>query len=152
MAMYENRGFCPHNSFLHYNMNGNEVNPLWETTGKILGDRPGYMVYDKAMNAYKGECYIVDAMMGGTGTLGLEIACALRSMIPVCKYSETGRPIVCADLLNPYQIPAAIGQLEDEWKLCEGEDPAKTVLVQDDRYLVAIQDDGNEVKVYLFKQ
>lgn len=151
MAMYESRGFCPNNSFLHYGAE-NEVSANWERTREILGDRCGYMVYDDNNCVYNAECYIVDALVGAKGTLGIEIACALRYLVPVCIYAEKGRPICCFDLNNPYKIPANIGEREGKWILSSEEDPAKTLLLEDERFLVAIQDTEKEVNVYLFKK
>ena len=150
MAMYENRGYCPNNEFLHYQMNqGNKVSDSWEKTKEILGDRIGYMVYSENGYATKSS-YIVDALAGATGTLGLDVANALKFLIPECKYAETGRPIICTDLINPYQIPANIVENDGKWNLC-GESSG-TELFEDKRYLIAIQDDGQEVHIYLYKK
>lgn len=152
MAMYEDKGYCPNNAFLHYGMNGsNEVSALWEKTKSILGDRTGYMVYSEAGCNYQ-ESYIVDALEGAKGTLGVEVATALKQLIPVCKYAEEGRMIICTDLINPYQIPAKIGEYDGKWSLCIDDDPVKTLLFEDERYLVAIQDEGEAVHIYLFKK
>lgn len=153
MAMYEDKGYCPNNSFFQYELEGNEVSPLWKRTKEILGDRTGYMVYSKGGANCNGCCYIVDALEGAKGTLGIEIACALKFLIPTCKYAEFGRAIICTDLINPCLIPAEICRVNsDKWTLCSSEKPEKTILIEDERYLVAIQDNKEEVHIYLYKK
>jgi hypothetical protein len=150
MAMYENRGYCPANAFSWYREE-KEVSATWKETEKILGDRIGYMVYSKDGYSYS-ECYVVDALVDANSFMGIEIAMTLQYLIPVCKYAEEGRPIICTDLINPYQMPAKIRENNGIWELCVDEDPSKTFLFQDERYLVSIQDDGKEVHMYLYKK
>ena len=150
MAMYEREGYCPNNAFLHYGMNG-KAGEMWEKTESILGDRTGYMVYSEAGCNYH-ECYVVDALEGAEGTLGIEVATALKKLIPVCEYAKIGKKILCTDLINPYQIPAKIGEADGKWVLCMSEDPTKTLLFQDERYLIAIQDEGEAVHLYIFRK
>ena len=152
MAMYESIGFCPNNSFLHYAMEKGDAIPAnWEITQKLLGDRKGYMVYTKAGCAYYGYSYVVDALMGATNTLGIEVACKLQALVPVCKYAETGRMILITDVINPFQIPGVV--------YCHGSGNASNFMADDDmalfedeRYLVGITEDGDAVHMYFFKK
>lgn len=157
MAMYEDKGYCPSNAFLQRAAMGENISPHWEETEKLLGDRIGYMVYDKEGNVSPGECYIVDALMGATGTLGIQIASALKQIIPSCTYAQQGCPIVCTDLLNPHQILVKARETEGKWrclstkqKTCSGQEA--TSLYEDERYLVAIQEGEGEVHIYLYKR
>ena len=150
MAMYENKGTCPEVEFAAYSKH-HEVSDFWDRTLEILEDRIGYMVYLKSCNNYKGS-YIVDALEGAEYTLGIEVACALKHLIPVCNYAECGKPIICTDLVNPYQIPAKIYECDGKWDLCLSEDKEKTLLFEDDRYLIAIQHDDEVVNIYLYKK
>lgn len=150
MAMYENKGYCPNNAFLHYGMDGNKkVSTMWDKVKDILGDRIGYMVYSENGFSYK-ECYIVDAIEGGEGSLGMEVAVTLQNLIPVCEYAKKGRPIICTDVINPHQIPVNIAETDKKWALCT--DDEKTFLFEDERYLVAIQNNSEEVNIYLYKK
>lgn len=154
MAMYESRGYCPSNEFLHYGShNPDKVSTRWEVTRSMLGDRIGYMVYAPNASCYQG-CYIVDALKGNDeeSFLGIEVAAVLKTRIPVCIYAESGRPIVCTDVINPHQIPAAIIDNSGKWCLCASEDACQTLLLEDNRYLIAVQDDEKEVHLYLFKK
>lgn len=148
MAMYENLGFCPNNSFLQYCMEkGEKVPALWKRTSEILGDRMGYMVYTKNGCNYYGWCHVVDCLVGSTTTLGVEVACKLKALIPNCKYSETGRKILVTDVINPYQIPDI---------RCTGSNnfvgSDKVEVLEDDRYVVGITDEGEQVHLYFFKK
>ena len=152
MAMYESIGFCPSNSFLHYAMEmGDKVPANWRITQKLLGDRKGYMVYTKAGCAYYGYSYVVDALIGANDTLGIEVACKLQAMIPVCKYAETGRMILITDVINPFQIPGVVGHngSGDESNFVAGDN---LTLIEDERYLVGITDEGDAVHMYFFKK
>lgn len=152
MAMYESHGFCPNNSFLHYALEKGDATPAnWRITQKLLGDRTGYMVYTKAGNAYYGYSYVVDALIGATDTLGIEVACKLQALIPVCKYAETGRMILITDVINPFLIPGVVGcnSSGDESRFVAGDN---LTLIEDERYLVGITEEGDAVHMYFFKK
>ena len=133
MAMYETLGFCPNNSFLHYQLE-NEVPAIWERTREILGDRTGYMVYTP--NGYVDHewCYVVDCLIGSTSTLGVRVASKLKELIPNCKYAVTGRKILVTDLTNRESV-GSVGQF-----------------LEDERYLVNIVEEGDAVHLYFFKK
>lgn len=151
MAMYENEGFCPNNSFLHYQMEKKEDVPvIWERTREILGDRTGYMVYTEAGCSYYGWCYVVDCLVGSTSTLGVEVACKLETMIPNCKYAETGRKILVTDVINPFQIPGLNRGYVNNAEKFVGSD--KLYVLEDKRYVVGITDEGEAVHLYFFKK
>lgn len=151
MAMYENIGFCPNNSFLHYAMEKGDAIPAnWKITQKLLGDRKGYMVYTKAGCAYYGYCYVVDALIGATDTLGIEVACKLQALVPVCKYAETGRMILITDVINPFQIPGVVNSTSGGTSNFMASDDM--TLFEDERYLVGITEDGDAVHMYFFKK
>jgi hypothetical protein len=144
MAMFEDRGYCPANAFVRENA----VSQLWDTTRTILGDRISYMVYDHGQNCFKGA-YIVDALKGATGTLGVEVATLLSCLIPECRYSEVGKPIVCHDLLNPFQIPS---YMLTGYEVTAKANSKDTRMIEDERYLVAIRSTEEEVHVYLYQK
>ena len=152
MAMYENEGFCPNNSFLHYAMEHNEEIPeFWKRTREILGDRPGYMVYTKAGCSYNDWCYVVDCLIGATNTMGVEIACLLQTMIPKCKYAEVGRKILITDVINPFQIPhIGRGYVNSQEKFMATSDDMH--IFEDERYVCGMIDEGEAVHMYFFKK
>lgn len=151
MAMYENLGFCPTNSFLHYMLECNNVPEVWMRTREILGDRTDYMVYTEAGCAYKGWCYIVDCLVGAKTTIGVEIACLLKTMIPQCKYAETGRKILVTDVINPYQIPYINrGYINSVEKFMSSNDNMH--IFEDERYVCGVIDEGESVHMYFFKK
>ena len=152
MAMFESLGFCPNNDFLHYALEkGDTVPANWKITQKLLGDRKAYMVNTKAGCAYYGHSYVVDALVGATDTLGIEVACKLQALVPVCKYAEAGRMIVITDVINPFQIPGVVGcnGSGDESRFVSGDD---LTLIEDERYLVGITEEGDAVHMYFFKK
>lgn len=150
MAMYEKEGFCPNNEFLHYQMEKGPVSSLWERTREILGDRIGYMVYTEAGNSYYGSSYVVDCLVGATSTLGVEVACKLRDMIPNCKYAVNGRKILITDVINPFQMPGLSRGYVNEGSSYVGTD--KLFVLEDNRYVVGITDEKEAVHMYLFKK
>ena len=148
MAMYENEGFCPNNTFTHYALEkGENVSKLWTRVQEILGDRPGYMVYTNSNVCYYDTCYVVDALMGATSTMGIEIATTLKLFIPKCKYAECGKKIVVMDCINPYQIP---GLYMNGDEFCCAEDSLE--LFQDDRYVCGVINGADVVYMYFFKK
>ena len=145
MAMYEDLGFCPNNSFLHY-AQGNHVPKIWKRTRDLLGDRIGYMVYTESCT-YNGGCYVVDCLVGAETTIGVEIACLLKTMIPKCKYAKVGRKILITDVINPYQIPY-IGR--GYKKFMSSNDSMH--IFEDERYVCGVIDEGENVHMYFFKK
>ena len=146
MAMFENLGFCPSNSFTKYEME-KEISEFWKRTQELLGDRIAYMVYTPAGCNYHGYAYVVDALVGTTTTLGIEVATKLESLIPECKYAEKGRKILVTDVINPFQIPGIVGRVDGTFVSC------KEVFVrEDERYVVAVKEEGEDVHLYFFKK
>jgi hypothetical protein len=151
MAMFEHEGFCPNNSF----HDQPAVNPYWEKTQQLLGDRLGFMVYTKGGCNYNG-CYVTGAIKGCRGFLGLDIAYTLKFLNPHCKYAEYGARIKITDLINPYACPIPIGTNgKGEWGLVtnNGKDPEDTYLFEDEDYVVVIKKEGEgEINMYIFKK
>lgn len=105
MAMYETLGYCPDNSFSYF-MNKGKYSPTAEIVMDILGDRTGYMVYDKSQYAYgHRNPSIVEVLLGGKeGDLGVEVANYLENLIPKCEYGVTGKKIQIEDVVTPYAM------------------------------------------------
>lgn len=144
MAMYEDKGFCPSNEFTLFAMEeAGRLSPNWEKAMEILGPRTGYMVYPRNGRTFENWCYIVDAIEGATGTLGIEIAETLKEMIPNCVYAREGRPIICSDFFSFSRSP------EGNFKI---DSPFKTVRHEDERYVVIIEDREMTVHIYLAKK
>lgn len=157
MAMYEGKGYCPNNAFWQRMARQENISQFWEETMNLLGDRIGYMVYTKEGNNIAGECYIVDALMGAKGKLGIQIASALKRIIPTCVYAEVGCPIVCTDILNPNQLLSKGEMRDGKWtclengkKTSNGQDA--TNFYEDERYSVIVQEGEGEVRIYLYKK
>lgn len=148
MAMFENLGYCPTNDFLHYEMEEKEIPKIWEDAKRTLGDRTGYMVYDKESCKHDGWCYAVDCLVGCTSYLGFYIAKKLKEMIPVCKYGETGRKILLTDVLDPYKIPG-LCFTESDHRYAFSQDLS---VREDDRYVVGIRDEGEAVQLYFYRK
>jgi len=131
MAMFENEGFCPDNSFCFYDYN--LQNALSPCTLGVLGDRTGYMVYDK-IHCSK-EPYVVDMFLGGNNsTLGLEVACAFRELDPDCVYAEKGKKIIIFDVISSECIHSDCRLYEDE------------------RYVVGIRAHAKIINMFLCKK
>lgn len=149
MAMFDTQGYCPSSTFLHYGETY-KVSPLWERAQEILGDRIDYMVYTEGGNSYKGG-FIVDALEGAEGTLGIEVAVALKMLIPTCECNKAGKQILCTDVVNPSVIPAPLIEQEEKW-VCFDASKITTFLFEDNRYLIAIQEHDCHVRVYIYKK
>lgn len=152
MAMYEDLGFCPNNSFMQYELEHHgEVPELWKRTCEILGERPVYMVYTKEGYVYNGWCYVVDCLVGATNTMGVEIACLLKTMIPECKYAEVGRKILITDVINPFQIPhISLGYDNSQEKFMATSNDVH--VFEDERYVCGVIDEKEAVHMYFFKK
>lgn len=147
MAMFEDLGFCPSNSFTQYELEkGGKVSPFWEQTQKLLGSRIGYMVYTPAGNSYNGGCHVVDCLVGATTPMGISIATKLETLIPKCIYAEVGKKILLTDVINPFQIPGirqlATGEFYSD----------DTFIREDERYVVGVVEEGEDVHLYFFKK
>lgn len=154
MAMFENEGFCPNNSFLHCAIQyGDNIPENYQRTHELLGARPGYMVYTPGGVSYYGWPYVCDALIGATGTFGIEVACYLQTMIPTCVYAETGRKIWVTDLINPFAIPyIGRGYDRDGHERLMTSDESKMKIFEDDRYVCGITEEGDDVHMYFFKK
>lgn len=132
MAMYEDLGYCPSDAFREEENSGC-TSYFWEKTKGLLGDRIEYMVY---CSGYKGaHGYLVDALMHGNGTLGIEVAAALKTMMPKCSYKKVGRLITLHDFDGaPYP-----------WE-------TDRVTFEDHRYMLALEDDGKHIQVTTYKK
>ncbi len=150
MAMYENLGFCPSNSFTTYFQTGERA-PLFDKAQKalnLLGDRKGYMVYEGCSPNYNLP-YIVDAICGATGTLGLQICAALEYLIPDCKYAVNGRKIRCHDVISPFDIPEVSQETNERYLRFPS---SSTVLMEDERYLAGVINNSDSVDIYLYQK
>ena len=156
MAMYEDLGFCPANSFGYNYPEATDESALWARTKEILSDRIGFMVYDHNACAWGRKiCSVVDVFrFGGESTLGLEIACALQHYIPICSYSATGKKILIKDVINPNQAPLQVTDRDGNGVLMPYADAdlAKVRIFQDERYFVELTDVDGEVHLYIYKK
>jgi hypothetical protein len=107
MAMFENEGFCPRNNFTNFSERQNNKNSLSDKTLKILGDRTHYMVYNNDFfNKDIPYSSVVEVFLGENNTtLGLEVACVLRELIPECVYNKIGKKILIRDSTYKPGIP-----------------------------------------------
>ena len=144
MAKYENEGYCPRNQIWHYQLE-NEVPSNWEHILEILGDRIEYMVYSEAGCSYYGWSYIVECL--AISTLGEELAKELEKRIPMCRYPEEGKKILCTDLINPFKIPGL--QYADR-RGKRGFASNEAFIIQDDKFLVGITEENEAVHLYFF--
>lgn len=146
MAKYEKLGYCPENAFGWCE----HKTDAGERALEILEDRIGYMVYETDSVSYNTLAYVVSAIAESTGSLGIEIASHLRCLIPECNYLENiGKKISCVDVINPALLLGDVVYNNNKWKNI---DPRSGIcLLQDERFLVTIQDQEDAVKVYLYK-
>ena len=173
MAAYENEGFCPRNEFHNFYFDeGVEPTPIKQKILEILGKRIPYMVYAENKYAWraKGPCSIVDAMLGGDGFLGMELACLLKTLTPVVTDKmpiEKWPKFLIADHLNPHDICKDLCPSSEDkrWSFFVNDmairnDPVTYLngkhILYDDRYLVVVDETEarNEqpvVKIQLFK-
>ena len=149
MAKYENEGYCPNNCFTQYDKEGSETA---ERSLTILGSRTAYMVYDEGVCAYDTIPYVVDAILGAAGTLGIEFATAIRVLIPVCNYPNDEFKLSCFDILNPTAIPNVFfNQNEDHWEVSDNQE--NTFLFEDSRFLaVIVKVDEQKLQLYFWKK
>ena len=163
MAMYEKEGSCPSNAFLRYRIDGKAA-VEHEKIVELLGDRIGYMVYDQKDHAW-GRYYpsVVEALLGGNGSLGFRVARYLRNIIPVCRYAEIGKKIVIHDVLSPSQIAGDILYFRDEsferWAFfgkdgkAHPDDPITIkdgrAIFSDERFLVVVVDKEDIVEMWI---
>ena len=161
----QKEGVRPDRAFLYYR-NSKKASPVVNDIMKILGDRPAYMVYDKEHFAWGYKVpSIVEALLGGTGELGLEVAEYLKEIIPECRYGFVGRDIIIHDVINPFVIDDelfAYGKdLDVIWLFGKSgiNDPCVGVssrddkaIFSDDRFLVVVYNYENlPVGIWIFR-
>ena len=154
MAMYEQLGYCPSSAFFLYEVQSKEKFKHWNETKGILGDRIHYMVYKTGELVHEDLCNVVDALMLAEGDLGVLVATFLETMIPECTYPETGRRIECTDIAYVSQIPWNFIKDGNKWRIVSlNTTSCKDMkLVEDERYLVYIEDTEEAVHLYLYRK
>lgn len=161
MARYENLGYCPHNSFANYRDYNLPGNPL---AMQIMGHRTADMYYPKDDKAWSNDVSIVSAMLGGDGTLGVQLACFLRFAMPISSLEE-GRPIRIHDVINPQHICADLfcNDVENCSDWCF---PVNGIIKKDDKhtwrdgmflfededYLVAAKNNEDGIDIWIFQK
>ena len=154
MAKYENLGYCPNNSFFQFKDNSiidEAENVNAERALTILGPRTAFMVYDKGDCTYNGYPYVVDAICGATGTMGIEIATAIKVLDPICEYPDKGLKLSCYDMINPCKIPGISRDSDnDSWKVVDGME--NTFVFEDERFLAVVVKTDEELELYFWKK
>ena len=161
MARFENLGYCPNNAFCNYREYNLPGNPL---AMKILGGRAADMYYPENDKALANDVSIVSAMLGGDGSLGVQLACYLRHVSPSVSLEEF-RPIRIHDVINPKHICADLycndpSTCSDWCFPVNGlihKDDKKTwrdgmFLFEDDDYLVAAKDNEDGIDIWIFQK
>lgn len=172
MAKYERLGYCPNNAFMTFDFGGTST--VARSTQSILGARPVYMVYDEKDHFWDPTARdtIVDALYGGDGVLGIQVATYLELILPEPLEDQDGegRMIILHDVINPKQIDEGIlgfgfeGTIKiPEWMFstnggvsrkrkptAKADKESTKKIYFDDRYLVCIQDFGGRKPVHIF--
>lgn len=155
MAMNEDKSYCLSDAFELRATQYDYVSPHWEETRRLLGKRIQYMSY-KGSKTPSEECYMVDALVAAKGTLGIQIAAALKQLIPTCD-DKMGCPIVCTDIINPNQILSQGKVVNGRWtcvgterKTCSGQEAMS--LYEDERYRILIKEGEGKVEIYLYQK
>ncbi len=112
MAIFEKHGYCPGcSAFGEYPIG--KQSPLAKKILEILDHREQLMVYEPGDRSWLDERpSIVDVMLGGDGTLGMELAVMLMMATPAPSPEAMGydclRKIRLVDVVNPYQLGADV--------------------------------------------
>ncbi len=164
MAKFESLGHCPNNAFATYR----SESPVVKAINTILGRRPVYMVYDRKdiFWSEKKRDSIVDALFGGDGILGIQVATYLELIMPEpLERDNEVRPIIIHDVLNTAHIDEDIISFDNgrEWEFTskggvdrrlkpssKGTKESTLKLFFDTRYLVCVQDFGAPRPVHIY--
>ena len=147
-----------------------DVSKHWDRIKILLGDRIMYMNYTG--NVEKGimnDGYIMDILLASkNSTLGIEVAAALKTLIPFCHYCEFGRPIVITDHPNLQDVPDCV-EWDGGWYVdhnakelqkcyqfvqCNVEvyEGSNVSVFEDTRFLVILMDDKEKVHMHIHKK
>ena len=163
MARFENLGYCPNNSFANYREYNLPGNPL---AMEIMGRRTADMYYPSDDKAWTNDVSIVSAMLGGDGSLGVQLACFFRFASPIVD-DETFKPIRIHDVLNPKHICPDLfcGEPGEgaQWSfpvngIIMKDNPVTyrdgMFLFEDEDYLVAVKDNTEDIgiDVWIFQK
>ena len=137
---YATEGYSPHKALLPY-----------------LGDFAFYVVYAPNAFNYKQKSFIEEVIT--RPFLRQQLSSVLRHLIVSCKYPETGKKILCTDLLNPHAIPDLslyFDYEEHKWRfspekaMINSNGIGSYILIQDDFFLLAIRLNKKTDQVELF--
>lgn len=180
MAMYENLGFCPNNSFGPYLLQNKAdcaekypkefcelLDDQHATIMKMLGDRIGYMVYKPGGYAWgRKHASIVEVLCDfpSNSEIALRITQHLQTLIPTCEYAETGKKILIEDVISPealggdlcyfgYESFARWGFFQDGVAYADNPLVVKDgrALFSNDNFVVVIEDKEEYVDVKILK-
>lgn len=126
-----------------------------------LGDYAFYVVYAPNAFNYKQKSFIEDVI--NSRFLIQQLLNVLKHLIGPCKYPETGKKILCTDLLNPHAIPDLLLYFDYEdykWHFSPEKDKKNSpntgnyILIQDDSFLLAIRLNKNadQVELYIYRK
>lgn len=129
MAKFEEQGYCPANALQRRAMQSGNPTAINE-----LGARIQFMVYPFGYIP-EGEASVLSLMETPTG---MEVAEALRKLIPECEYPEVGRKIELRDI--PADKDWEEGELAELLNIAFSD-----IILKGDGFDVAIQDKGEKV-------
>lgn len=153
--------------FIKYEMNyPMNLSPRWNEAQKLLGSRVMWMQYENTpQNEGNFEGYIFDALACAKGTLGIQVASALRVMLPICNSNQLGRPIYIFDHTTLTEVPNFVSNETGKWEVksengslnpkmfIRGHTIAPEVGVfEDEKYMICLIDDGSDVKLHIYKK
>lgn len=157
------------NNFIKYEINyGMNLSSSWEEVQTLLGSRVMWMRYKTLpQKVGKFEGYIFDALACAKGTLGIQVASALKVMIPICKSSQLGRQIIIFDYENFEKIPCFISNETGSWEVKHNENLEgklfvrgknveyanyKIAVFEDERYMIYLIDNNCDVQMHIYKK
>lgn len=139
----ENKGYYPYDALIRYQKDFPEkASKKSSQVLNVLNNRMHRMVYKDSKKA--STVRLIEDMFLSTEDLGLEVAEALRLMIPECRFSYSGKEIRLHDI--PHLDNAKIRQFDKEHTYLDVPDK---LTLQDSQFLVILYNDEFTVDMYI---
>ena len=151
MLRFTNATYMPRQELNEFqNRYSEQITASARTALRILGKRTNSMFYFNAEVEYGNSLFI--KILLTTPKLGIELAKTISSYVSEIAYHDTLRQIMLHDINSISAIPNISFSIQEDGTFVIKEAKLPYILLQDDKFLVAVLNRERYVEVFLYKK
>lgn len=151
MLRFTNATYMPRQELNEFqNRYSEQITASARTALRILGKRTNSMFYFNAEVEYGNSLFI--KILLTTPKLGIELAKTISSYVSEIAYHDTLRQIMLHDINSISAIPNISFSVQEDGTFVIKEAKLPYILLQDDKFLVAVLNRERYVEVFLYKK